>query len=52
MGFKKAQEVNHRENKRNKNNYEKKVRCSKLEIRDKVLVRQEAFKKKQKIQDK
>ena len=30
----------------------KKIRCSKLEIGDKVLVRQEAFKKKQKIQDK
>ena len=50
--FKKAQGVNHKENKRNKKNYDRKVRCSKLEIEDKVLVRQKAFKKKHKIQDK
>ena len=50
--YKKAQEVNHKESKRNKRNYDRKVRCSKLEIGDKVLVRQKAFKKKHKIQDK
>ena len=50
--YKKAQEVNHKESKRNKRNIERKVRCSKLEIGDKVLGRQKAFKKKHKIQDK
>ena len=50
--YKKAQEVNHKKSKRNKRNYERKVRCSKLEIGDKVQVRQKAFKKKHKIQDK
>ena len=50
--FRKAQEVNEKENKRNKKNYDRKVRCSKLEIGDKVLVRQKVFKGKHKIQDK
>ena len=50
--YKKAQEVNHKENKRNKRIYDKKVRCTKLEVGDKVLVRQKVFKKKHKIQDK
>ena len=50
--YKKAQEVNHKENKRNKRIYDKKIRCTKLEVGDKVLVRQKAFKKKHKIQDK
>ena len=50
--FKKVQEVNYKENKRNKKNYDRKVGCSKLEVGDKVLVRQKAFKKKHKIQDK
>ena len=50
--YKKAQEVNHKENKRNKRIHDKKIRCTKLEIGDKVLVRQKAFKKKHKIQDK
>ena len=50
--YKKAQEVNHKESNRNKRNYDRKVRCSKLEIGDKVLARQKAFKKKHKIQDK
>ena len=50
--FRKAQKVNLKENKKSQNNHDKKVRCSKLEIGDKVLVRQEAFKKKQQIQDK
>ena len=50
--FKKAQEVNEKEKKRNKRNYDKKVRCSRLEIGDRVLVRQKAFKGKHKIQDK
>ena len=50
--YKKAQEENSRESSRNKKNYYRKVRCSKLEIGDKVLVRQKAFKKKHKIQDK
>ena len=49
--YKKAQEVNHKENKRNKKTHEKKVRCTKLEVGDKVLVRQKVFKKKHKIQD-
>ena len=30
----------------------KKIRCTKLEVGDKVLVRQKAFKKKHKLQDK
>ena len=47
--YKKAQEVNHKENKRNKRIYDKKIRCTKLEVGDKVLVRQKAFKKKHKI---
>ena len=50
--YKKAQEVNHKENKRNKRIHDKKVRCTKLEVGDKVLVRQKVFKKKHKIQDK
>ena len=50
--YKKAQEVNHKEDKRNKRIYDKKIRCTKLEVGDKVLVRQKAFKKKHKIQDK
>ena len=50
--FRKAQKVNLKENKRSQKNHERKVRCSKLEIGDKALVRQEAFKKKQQIQDK
>ena len=50
--YKKAQEVNHKEGKRNKRIYDRKVRCTKLEVGDKVLVRQKAFKKKHKIQDK
>ena len=50
--FKKAQEVNEKERKRNKRNYDRKVRCSKIEKGDKVLVRQKAFKGKHKIQDK
>ena len=50
--FKKAQQVNEQEKKRNKRNYDKKVRCSKLEIGDRVLVRQKAFKGKHKVQDK
>ena len=49
---KKAQEVNYKENKRNKRIHDKKVRCTKLEVGDKVLVRQKVFKKKHKIQDK
>ena len=50
--FKKAQEVSQKEKKRNKRNYDRKVRCSKLERGDKVLVRQKAFKGKHKIEDK
>ena len=50
--FRKAQEVNEKENKRNKENYDRKVKCSKLEIGNKVLVRKKAFKGKHKIQDK
>ena len=50
--YKKAQEVNDKENKRNKKNYDRKVRYSKLEVGDKVLVRQKAFKGKHKIQGK
>ena len=50
--FKKAQEINLKERKRNKWNYNRKVRCSKIEKGDKVLVRQKAFKGKHKIQDK
>ena len=50
--YKKTQEVNHKENKRNKRMHDKKVRCTKLEVGDKVLVRQKVFKKKHKIQDK
>ena len=50
--FRKTQEVNEKENKRNKNSYDRKVKYSKLEIRDKVLLRQKAFKGKHKIQDK
>ena len=38
--------------KKNKRNYDKKVKCSKLDIRDRVLVRQKAFKAKHKVQDK
>ena len=49
--FKKAQEVNQREKKRNKRNYDREARCSKLEKGDQVLVRQKAFKGKYKIQD-
>ena len=41
-----------KERKRNKQNYDRKVRCSKIEKGDKVLVRQKAFKGKHKIQDK
>ena len=37
---------------KNKRNYDKKVRCSKLQIGDRVLVRQNAFKGKHKVQDK
>ena len=50
--YKKGQEVNHKENKRNKRIHDKKVRCTKLEVGDKVLVRQKVFKKKHKIQGK
>ena len=50
--FKKAQQVNEKEKKKNKRNYDKKVRCSKLDIGDRVLVRQKAFKGKHKVQDK
>ena len=42
--YKRAQEVNQKEKKRNKRNYYRKVRCSKLKKADKVLVRQKAFK--------
>ena len=48
--YRKAQEVNHREKTRNKKIYDRKVRCTKLEVGDKVLVRQKAFKRKHKIQ--
>ena len=41
--YRKAHEVNHREKTRNKKIYDRKVRCTKLEIGDKVLVRQEIF---------
>ena len=50
--YKRAQEVNHKESKGNRRNYDRKVRCSKFEIGDKMPVRQKAFKKKHKIQDK
>lgn len=50
--FKKAQQVNEKEKKRNKRNYDKKIRCSKLEIGDRVLVRQKTFKGKHRVQDK
>ena len=50
--FKKAQQVNDQEKKRNKRNCDKKIRYSKLEIGDRVLVRQKAFKRKHKVQDK
>ena len=50
--IRKAQEVNEKENKRNKKCYDRKVRCSKLEVGNKVLVRQKAFKGKHKIQNK
>ena len=50
--YRKAHEVNHREKTRNKKIYDRKVRCTKLEVGDKVLVRQKAFKRKNKIQDK
>ena len=52
LTYKKAQKVNHKESKRNKRIYDRKVRCTKLEVGDKVLVRQKAFKKRHKIQDK
>ena len=50
--YRKAHEVNQREKTRNKKIYERKVRCTKLEVGDKVLVRQKAFKRKHKIQHK
>ena len=50
--FKKAQQVSEQDKKRNKRNYDEQVRCSKLQIGDRVLVRQKAFKGKHKVQDK
>ena len=50
--FKKAAEVSLKESTRHKRYYDKKVKCSKLEPGDMVLVRQKAFKGKHKIQDK
>ena len=50
--YRKAHEVNHIEKTRNKKIYDRKVRCTKLEVGDKVLVGQKAFKRKHKIQDK
>ena len=43
--FKKAQEVNNKEKKRNKKNYDRKERCSKIQMEDKVLVRQKLSRK-------
>ena len=43
--YKKAQEVNHKEGKRNKRIYDRKVRCTKLEVGDKVLIRQKVLRK-------
>ena len=50
--FKKAAEMSLKESARQKRYYDKKVKCSKLEPGDMVLVRQKAFKGKHKIQDK
>ena len=50
--FKKAAEVSLKESTRHKKYYDKRVKCSKLEPGDMVLVRQKAFKGKHKIQDK
>ena len=50
--FKKAEEISLKENARQKKYYDKKVKCSRLQPGDMVLVRQKVFKGKHKIQDK
>ena len=50
--FKKAKELSLKESDRQKKYYDKKMKCSKLQCGDIVLVRQKVFKGKHKIQDK
>ena len=52
MGLQESSRSKPQRDKRNKRIYDRKVRCTKLEVGDKVLVRQKAFKKRHKIQDK
>ena len=49
--YKKARLIDSKESKRNKQQYDMKVRCSKLDIGDLVLVRKEPFTGKHKIAD-
>ena len=49
--YKKAREINEKESKRNKARYDAKIRCSKLEKGDLVLVRRKGFTGKHKISD-
>ena len=49
--YNKAREVSAKEAKRSKRRYDQKVRCSKLDIRDIVMVRQKGFTGKHKIAD-
>ena len=49
--YRKAKEVSEREAKRNKRRYDRRIRCTKLQKGDLVLVRQKAYKGKHKIAD-
>ena len=49
--YKTANEVVEKEQERNKQQYDHKVRCAKLRVGDKVLLKCTAFKGKHKIQD-
>ena len=49
--YNKAREVSAKEAKRSERRYDRKVRCSKLDIRDIVMVRQKEFTGKHKVAD-
>ena len=49
--YNKARQINEKESLKNKNRYDRNIHCSKLEVRDLVLVRKKAFTGKHKISD-